>query len=145
MSSQNSLLKPNLQGDNIREWGPRKVLRSGVSPTVHLDHSAVKIHIGQTQHSLSPSSFSFFVPCTYDICKFPGQGSNLSCSCNLHHSSDNAGSLIHSAGSEMQHATAAQAAAVGSLTHFTTAGTPQTRFESPILKYVQVAENCSFI
>ena len=40
----------------------------------------------------------YFFDCTHDIWKFQGQGSNLSCNFDLHHSCGNAESLTHSAG-----------------------------------------------
>lgn len=39
--------------------------------------------------------FFFFFGCTQGIGKFPGQGSKPSCSCELHQSYGNAGSLTH--------------------------------------------------
>ena len=40
--------------------------------------------------------------CTCGICKFPGQGLNLSCSCDPHHSCSNIGSLTCCAGLQME-------------------------------------------
>ena len=40
----------------------------------------------------------FFYGCTYGIWMSLGQGLNLSCSCDLSHSYNNAGSLTHCAG-----------------------------------------------
>ena len=41
------------------------------------------------------NSFFFFFGCTHGIWRFPGQGLNLSCSCNQLHSFSNPGSLTH--------------------------------------------------
>ena len=60
--------------------------------------------IGICVSSLEKCLFKFFVHlilfcgCTHDIWKFPGQGLNLSRTCNLCHSCSNAGSLNHRAG-----------------------------------------------
>ena len=41
--------------------------------------------------------FSSFSGCTHGIQNFPGQGSNLNCSCDLHHCCNNTRSLTHCA------------------------------------------------
>ena len=43
--------------------------------------------------------FFFFFSCTCSIWMFPGQGSNLSCSCDICHSCNNTRSLTHRTGS----------------------------------------------
>ena len=47
-------------------------------------------------------SFFLLFGCIYSIRKFPGQGSNPSNSCNLHHSCSNTRSLIHWAGPQIK-------------------------------------------
>ena len=59
----------------------------------------------------------FFYGCTLGICKFPGQGWNQSCRCNLCHSCSDARSL----------------------THCTTVGTPLRTFWKQILKMANIS------
>ena len=63
---------------------------------------------------------------THGTWKFPGQGSNSSHSCNLHHRYGNARSFnpLCLAGDQAHTSTALSATAVGFLTPCTTAGTP---------------------
>ena len=46
--------------------------------------------------------FLSFFGCTHSISKFPGQGSNSSCSCNLRHSCGNGRSFTHCARPEIK-------------------------------------------
>ena len=73
------------------------------------------------------NNFQFFVfGCTCGIWKFPSQGLNPSHSCILCHSCGRAkffNSVLWT-GDQIHTSTATQAVAVGSLTHYITAGTP---------------------
>ena len=56
-----------------------------------------------THVSLSHLLFYFYIfGCNFGLWKFPGQGSNLSCSCNLRQSCSNTGFLTPCAGPEME-------------------------------------------
>ena len=74
--------------------------------------------------------FFFFNDYTLSIWKFPGQGLNPRCSCDLYRSCGNARSSTHCARPVIHHAPlpAIWAAAVGFLTHCATAGTPSKLF-----------------
>ena len=66
----------------------------------------------------------FFHGCILDMWKFLGSGLNTSCSCG------NTGSFksLHWAGNRTHTSAATRAAAVGSLTHCATAGTPISQY-----------------
>ena len=74
----------------------------------------------------------FFNGHTHRIWKFPGQGLNLSCSCDLCHRSFNP---LHQAGYGTHASAAAQAAAGRFLTCCTTAGNPGPTFYKTGNKY----------
>jgi len=69
-----------------------------------------------------------FFPLTHGVWKFLGQGSNPIRSCNLRHSCGNAGFLTHCTRQGSNPHLPTQAAAVGSLTHYATEGTPWEGF-----------------
>ena len=96
--------------------------------------------LGFAGHTWTLTHIFFFNGHFLGIQKFPDQGLNSSCSCDLYHSCSNARSFnsLHQAGDLTFTFSVTRAAAVGFLTNCATEGTPTYSFLKQHFKNVQI-------